>query len=138
MNKTMKVMMELAYLLVVIVTPSIFLIFPDLVFIICTLSLLILLEYFFLAVLVRSLKWNLVIVFSSWLLLFLVNSIERYLHLGDLRGVFYGYIADYILIEIFALMTIHVALQAGLVFAVRYSKIKKVSGAVEIISDPKH
>ena len=125
MNKTMKVLMELSYILVVIVTPSIFLIFPDLVFLLCMLSLLILLEYFFLAVLVRSLKWNLVIVFSSWLFLFLVNSIQRYIYFGNLREVFYDYIADFILLEIFALMTIHLALQTGLVFVVRYSRIKR-------------
>ena len=125
MNKTMKVLMELSYILVVIVTPSIFLIFPDLAFLLCMLSLLILLEYFFLAVLVRSLKWNLVIVFSSWLLLFLVNSIQSYLYFGNLREVFYDYLADFILLEIFALMTIHLALQTGLVFVVRYSRIKR-------------
>ena len=125
MNKTMKVLMELSYILVVIVTPSIFLIFPDLAFLLCMLSLLILLEYFFLAVLVRSLKWNLVIVFSSWLFLFLVNSIQRYIYFGNLREVFYDYIADFILLEIFALMTIHLALQTGLVFVVRYSRIKR-------------
>lgn len=115
------------YISAVMLTPSIFLIFPDLAFLICLLSPLIVLEYFFLAILVHSLKWNLMIVFSSWLLVAIVNSIDRYFHYNDVTRVLNEYKSDYTLLEAIVLLIIHLAIQAGFVWAVGYRVRKQLT-----------
>lgn len=128
MRKNVTAFARLLYSLMVLITPSFFLWFPDLVFALCILSLLILLEYFFLAVLIRSFKWNLVIIFFSWLLVLLIDSIDRYLYFQNWQKVCYEFISDYTLLQMAALLSVHLLIQAGLVFIVRQGKTRENEG----------